>query len=183
MQRGGPSIFTCHVYHCCWVLHPALLAAAAAAATVLQGDDVPEQFDADFCSVIYLRSLKCLTGLTLNMEDYSDTVWRSIAKLTGLRDLHIRELDIAEFGGIVNLVECRQLTRLRTDNTEESLQDFDMEVSLLPTALCLVGLSAALCWLPPVHTVLLSSRTVATITIVWSANLMPGRLLACFMRL
>jgi hypothetical protein len=118
------------------VLHLALLAAAAAVvvAAVLVGEYSVERVDSELNCIAHLRWLQCLASLTLNMkeEECSNIVWRSIAKLTGLRDLHVREVDISQFGGIINLVDCRQLTRLRTDNEEESGLYFEMEVRVPP---------------------------------------------------
>lgn len=106
--------------------------AAAAAAAAMVDEDCFETFGAEWCSVAYLNRTKGLTRLVINVyqEECSYLFWKSMAELTGLRDLVIRELDESEFGGIVHLANCRNLTRLETQN-EDSLLDFHIMVSVL----------------------------------------------------
>ena len=54
-----------------------------------------------------------------------------MAQLTSLRDLYIHDLGMKHFGGIVELVSCRQLTHLSTDNCQDCSTDFEVEVRLV----------------------------------------------------
>jgi hypothetical protein len=84
-----------------------------------------------WCSVSMLNELTSLTHLTLNVssEECTEVFWRSMALLTSLKDLYIKELDGASFGGIVRLVTCKELTNLLTCSLVEFLT-FRMTVSL-----------------------------------------------------
>jgi hypothetical protein len=81
------------------------------------------------CSVGILCGLTALTRLTINLdgEECNEGFWRCMAAMTTLKDLYIRELDMAYFGGVVSLVDCRKLSRLRTDHSEH-FPGFDLEV-------------------------------------------------------
>jgi hypothetical protein len=117
-----------------------VVAAVAAAVAGLHGEPVLGVFHADerdWCSVAVLRSLHSLTRLAIDVTGYSpledppecnETFWRSMAELTSLRDLYIHDLGMKDFGGIVELVSCRQLTHLWTDNYQDCSLDFEMEV-------------------------------------------------------
>jgi hypothetical protein len=113
--------------------------AAAATAAALPDEPVLEVYDGGWLywsSVGNLDVLTSLTRLTINVEgvECDDIFWRSIRDVTSLRGLHIRELDMAYFGGIVELATCRALTCLLTDCSED-FPDFEMKVRLLQTTI------------------------------------------------
>jgi hypothetical protein len=105
---------------------------------VVDDEPVLENFDGGellWCSVAWLKDLKSLTSLTINVDGFvcDDIFWRSMGHIDSLRDLHIRELDMSHFGGIVELTSCQQLTSLLADSSEH-FPDFEMKVRLLPPA-------------------------------------------------
>ena len=113
----------------------AAAATAAAAAAALEDEPVLEEFDGgelSWSSVAWLGDLKALTHLTINVKDFEcdEIFWRSMGRVKSLRDLHIRELHMSHFGGIVELTSCKQLTSLLTDSSEH-FPDFEMKVCLL----------------------------------------------------
>jgi hypothetical protein len=83
-----------------------------------------------------LCGLNALTRLTTNLdeEECNEGFWRCMAAMATLKDLYIRELDMAYFGGIVSLVDCQELTRLRTDHSEH-FPGLDLKVGFHPKAL------------------------------------------------
>jgi hypothetical protein len=115
-----------------------LLLLFAAAAAVMGAEPVLEEYEGlelKWCSVNFLRELTSLTRLTINVQEYecNEIFWRCMSNITNLRDLHVRELDMSYFGGIVELASCQELTCLLTDCTE-NFPDFEMKVRLLHTA-------------------------------------------------
>lgn len=95
-----------------------------------------EAMEGPGCSVGILCGLTALTRLTINVdgEECNEGFWRCMAAMTTLRNLYIRQLDMAYFGGIASLVDCRELTRLRTDHSE-FLPGLDLKVGFHPKAL------------------------------------------------
>lgn len=70
------------------------------------------------CTIRWLYELESLTELVLNVkgEGTEVTFWKSLAHLTGLKDLHMKELDILDFGDIVALTSCQELTCLQVSH-------------------------------------------------------------------
>lgn len=98
------------------------------------------------CSVVLLAPLQCLTCLAINVSGQhlqdppkcDEVFWRSMAKLTTLRDLYINDLHMEYFGGMVELTSCKRLTHLLFDHPELS-PDFELTVRLLPCGVCCSG--------------------------------------------
>lgn len=81
-------------------------------------------------NVALLSHLPGLTSLDLTMADREagEVFWRSVARLTTLKSLHICSLDYAHLGGIVALSGCRQMTYLCAEHWEY-WPNFESEVS------------------------------------------------------
>jgi hypothetical protein len=93
--------------------------------------EMVELMDGWGCSICLLYELESLTKLVLNVqrEAIEVTFWKSLAHLTGLKDLHMIELDIPEFGDIICLTSCQELTSLRVYYDDDSpVPFFDMKV-------------------------------------------------------
>lgn len=107
----------------CLVLSPGAPVSAAEGeeghSNTFEAYDVNDE-GVDVHNVALLSNLTRLTSLELNMQDRKPNkcFWRSLAQLTALKSLTMKNLHFDYLGGVLKLAACQQLTHLRVESED-----------------------------------------------------------------